>query len=95
MLCDPADVELEPEPTSRNPRPDVELETKTVSSYVRETVETLGEPHRTFLKKSFFEDKSMSQIASEQKCSKSWVCRIRREAIQMLRRRLDAEAVRD
>lgn len=66
--------------------PDYLLAAKTRSDFLRNMVEELPERERRLIKKYYFEDKSLQEIADEESgASKSWMSRIHSRALSMLR----------
>jgi len=70
------------------PSPEDHAATRSTHSALRRAVDDLGEPGRTVLRMSFFEDRTLDEIASRLSCSRSWSSRLRRGALHDLRQRL-------
>lgn len=83
-------VEVEDEPLhlGEKSHPEERLIAKARDRFLRELVDELPERERNIVKKYYFEDKSLQEIAEEESgVSKSWMSRVHSRALNMLRER--------
>jgi RNA polymerase sigma factor FliA len=88
VSMDAADAEL----AARRPGPEESLVLGESRERVKAAVATLPDREQTFIRKMYYEDKSLTEAASEVGISKSWASRLHARAVELLRAALAAES---
>lgn len=88
LLADAAQsLEDRPDPS---PTPADQVEEKDSAAFVRHQVAALAEDDRRVLEMSFFEERTLDDIAAHFGCTRSWASRMRSAALRRLRERITA-----
>jgi RNA polymerase sigma factor for flagellar operon FliA len=74
------------------PGPDARIDTRRLSATLREAIAALPDKERALMTKHYWEGKNLLEAGAELGISKSWASRLHAQAVERLRKIVDAEA---
>lgn len=74
------------------PGPDAGIDTRRLSATLREAIAALPDKERALMTKHYWEGKNLLEAGAELGISKSWASRLHAQAVERLRKIVDAEA---